>query len=135
MDLSNLTVFSAVTRRMSWLAKRQEVLSQNVANADTPGYIPSDLKAQSFAGYLPGPIARAELRKTQPDHLDPQDLSRAAEPQKTRNYYEIMPSGNAVVLEEQLMNINQVQGDYRLATNLYSKHIAMLRAALGRPNG
>ena len=34
--------------RMSWLNARQDVLSQNVANADTPGYTARDLKPLDF---------------------------------------------------------------------------------------
>ena len=30
---------------MAWLDRRQGVLAQNIANADTPGYRPQDLKA------------------------------------------------------------------------------------------
>lgn len=131
MDLSNLTVLSAVTKRMSWLAKRQEVVAQNIANADTPGYLPHDLKPQRFERYLASPVTKAELRKTQPNHMDPRDIERAIEAEKQKDTYEIMPSGNAVVLEEQLMKINEVQADFRLATNLYSKHVALIRIALG----
>ena len=48
MDLNKLPLFAMATKRMGWLAKRQEVLSQNVANADTPNFVPHDLKAQDF---------------------------------------------------------------------------------------
>ena len=37
MDLNKLPIFAMVTQRMAWWAKRQEVLAQNIANADTPG--------------------------------------------------------------------------------------------------
>ena len=132
MDLTNLTVFKAVTGRMNWLSRRQEVLAQNIANADTPGYVPSDLKEQDFSTYLPGKITTARLVHTDPQHINPQAIDRPPNPEKKKDVYEMSPSGNAVVLEEQLMNINAVQSDYRLATNLYAKHIAMIRTALGR---
>lgn len=131
MDLSNLKVFAAVTKRMSWLAKRQEIVAQNIANADTPGYLPGDLKAQRFDRYLSSAVVKAELRKTQANHMNPMDLKRSLEPEEQKDSYEISPSGNAVVLEEQLMKINEVQGDFRLATNLYSKHVGLIRMALG----
>ncbi len=34
MDLSNLKLFQMATKRMDWLSKRQQVLSQNIANSD-----------------------------------------------------------------------------------------------------
>ena len=38
--------------RMTWLNQRQDVLSQNVANADTPGYVARDLKPLDFDDML-----------------------------------------------------------------------------------
>ena len=36
MDLSRLPLFEMMTKRLSWLGRRQEVLAENIANADTP---------------------------------------------------------------------------------------------------
>ena len=41
-------------------------------------------------------------------------------------------SGNAVVLEEELMKAAETAADYQLTTNLYRKHVAMIRTALGK---
>ena len=38
MDFGKLPIFDVLARRMGWLGQRQEVLAQNIANADTPGY-------------------------------------------------------------------------------------------------
>ena len=132
MDLSNLTIFKAMNGRMNWLSRRQEVIAQNIANADTPGYVPSDLKAQDFSQFLPSKVTKASLRHTDDRHINPQAIDRPPKIEETNEVYETTPSGNGVVLEEQMMNINAVQGDFRLATNLYSKHVAMIKMALGR---
>lgn len=138
MDLSKLPLFAMASKRMAWLAKRQEVLSQNVANADLPDYVPHDLKAQNF---------RAMVKKTQPEvvavamartdagHLPPRHEPAKFGDAKAKETYEIAPSGNAVVLEEQLMKVSETQTDYRMATSLYSKHIGMIKEALGRRGG
>ena len=52
MDLSQIPLFAALSKRMSWLADRQAVLAQNVANADTPGYAARDLREPDFRKYL-----------------------------------------------------------------------------------
>ena len=44
------------------------------------------------------------------------------------------PSGNAVVLEEQMMLQSRTQVDYELMTRLYKKHVGMVKMALGRGN-
>ena len=38
MDLRNIPIFGAISRRMAGLNERQQVLAQNIANSDTPGY-------------------------------------------------------------------------------------------------
>ena len=133
MDLSDLNVFAAVTRRMTWLSKRQQVLAQNIANADTPGYTPSDLKAQSFARILGETTGRATVERTDPGHLDPARPKAQYRPQRDRDPDEVTPAGNAVQLEDQLMKVTETQSDFRLATNIYAKQLALFRIVLGRP--
>ena len=48
MDLPAIPLLSMLKERMSWLNQRQNVLSQNVANIDTPGYTARDLKPVDF---------------------------------------------------------------------------------------
>ena len=55
--------------------------------------------------------------------------------QKLRKPYEVAPTGNSVVLEEQVLKVSETAGDHRLMTNLYRKHIAMFKMALGRGGG
>ena len=48
MDVIDIPLLSMLKERMAWLSQRQDVLSQNVANADTPGYTARDLKPVDF---------------------------------------------------------------------------------------
>ena len=48
MNLPDVPLLSMLRERMSWLNQRQDLLSQNVANADTPGYVARDLKPLNF---------------------------------------------------------------------------------------
>lgn len=133
MDLNDLPIFAMMTKRMAWLTKRQEVLAQNIANSDTPGFRPSDLMAQNFRGMLGSSSgASMELRQTNSGHIAPTKRPQAFREDKQKETYETSLDGNAVVIEEQLMKVSETQGNYRLATNLYRKHVEMFRAALGR---
>ena len=51
-ELGNLGLFQVVKKRLNWLGQRQEVLAQNIANADTPNYRSSDLKPYNFKELL-----------------------------------------------------------------------------------
>ena len=46
--------------------------------------------------------------------------------------FETSPNGNAVVLEEQMAKLGEVQVQHRLTTELYRKHIGMIKIALGK---
>ena len=52
MSLPEIPLLGILRERMSWLSARQNVLSQNVANADTPGYSAVDLKPVDFEKVL-----------------------------------------------------------------------------------
>ena len=132
MDLSNLNVFAAVTRRMAWLSKRQEILSQNIANADTPKYQARDLKEVDFSKSDGASPFQAELVRTNPAHFGRMDRPSDFDSQKDKDPYETLPTGNGVVLEEQLMKVAKTKHDYELMTRLYRKHMEMFQIALGR---
>ena len=134
MDFTKIPLFSAMNRRMSWLGQRQELLAQNVANADTPGYVAQDFKPQDFSDVLKSAGSGAPLRMaaTASGHIGFASAdARAPRPIKTPGPEKLM-SGNAVTLEEEMMKTAQTAMDFQLTTNLYKKHISMIKTALGR---
>jgi flagellar basal-body rod protein FlgB len=132
MDLFQLKLFQRMSERMGWLGARQEVLAQNIANADTPHFVPHDMKALKFVDHLneAAPVMQA---RTDPKHMSGTATPSATiDDQKTKKQYETAPVGNSVVLEEQMVKLADAQHSYQLMTNLYRKHVDMLKLALGR---
>lgn len=130
---TRVPLFELLSGRMAWLAERQTVLSQNVANADTPGYRPKDLVEPDFARQLARGVARLELARTDAGHANGAASARlSVEGRPQRATFEVAPSGNAVVLEEQMAELGRTFLDYQLSSNLYRKHVNMVRSALGR---
>jgi flagellar basal-body rod protein FlgB len=132
--LSDIPIFSVLKTRMQWHQARQKLLAENVANADSPGYRPRDLErfdklvaSQSGRG-APGSITVAQ---TAGGHLGSLDGMGRFDASRRRGF-ETTPSGNSVSLEEEMMKIADNQGQYQLATTLYSKSLSYLRTALGR---
>lgn len=175
MDLNKLTMFKLLKGQMGWLNRRQEVLAQNVANADTPGYKPRDLAPMDFealvkgqnkgmdpvrsssvtaagangSGAQPSPgtqgqdeprVASANplrqgngLSVTHPMHFQGNRADTSPFTEATEDApWETSPNGNAVVLEEQMAKIGEVQVQHRLTTELYRKHIGMIKIAIGK---
>ena len=131
MDLSGITLFGAASARLGWLNQRQAVLAQNIANADTPSYRPNDLKPLNFREALKGGRPGVAIVRTDEVHVA--SAKRAGQHRETRerNPYEVAPAGNAVVMEEQMMKMNETAMDQRLSSDIYRKYISMVRIALG----
>jgi flagellar basal-body rod protein FlgB len=131
MDLGNVPLFKAMMSRMSWLTERQHLLAQNVANADTPNFKPRDLKAVSFKEMLGGASGHLALAATQVNHL-PGQVSAGAFRSVVDRTAETSPSGNGVSVEDQMLKVSGTANEFQLTTNLYRRHISMLKTVLGR---
>ncbi|SLN76821.1 flagellar basal body protein [Oceanibacterium hippocampi] len=133
MNLNDIPIFAALQKRMAWLSARHDVLAQNVANADTPNYRPKDLVEPSFAELVKGPeTGKVTLRATQAGHIPGGGAGHDFGTGAVSSGYETAPSGNSVVLEEQLIKVAETQAEHQLSANLYRKHVEMIRIALGR---
>jgi flagellar basal-body rod protein FlgB len=131
MDLGNIPLFKAMMSRMSWLTERQQILSQNVANADTPNFKPSDLKPLSFRDMLGDTTGRLQLAATQTNHLTAPGGSEPFRPIVDKNVV-TSPSGNAVSVEDQMLKVASTANEFQLTTNLYRRQISLLKTVLGR---
>jgi len=136
MDLNSITLFSSVKQKMNWLTERQKVLAQNVANADTPGYVPKDLKKISFKAQLDQTTVTGglHLQTTQPGHMTGVGPGRSQHEIKVEdaNFSIQSQNGNAVNIEDELTKMSETQMEYATAINLYRKHVTMLKTALGK---
>src|SRR5260370_10529917 len=68
MAISDIPIFAMLRTRMQWHQQRQQVLAQNVANADTPSFRPLDLAEPKFEPGAPG-LAPLRLARSDPGHL------------------------------------------------------------------
>jgi len=137
MDLPDIPLLSMLKTRMSWLNQRQDVLTENVANADTPGYVAHDLKQVDFSDALrqvSGPKqAASQLMVTDPRHIAlPSSSQGSFEDVEVRDS-EASPNGNSVSLEQEMIKVSDTQAEFQAATNLYSKALSMMRTAIGQP--
>ena len=128
MPVSDIPILSMLRTRMQWHQERQRVLAENVANADTPGFRPNDLKEPTFET-TPG--AALGLVRTAGNHLDIAGGTSRFDMQRNGGY-EIRPAGNAVSLEDEMMKVAQNQMDFQTAAQIYSQGLALIKTALGR---
>ena len=122
----NLNLLDLASQMARHAAARHQVIAENVANADTPGYRARDIKEfQSFVndGFTP--------RATRPEHMGAAE-GRIRPPQAEELALPSAPNGNTVSIEDQAMRAVEAQGQHALALAIYSKSIDILRIGLGR---
>lgn len=127
-------LFQLLSARAGFLQARHAVLAQNLANADTPRYQPQDLVEPDFAALLrggPGSAPPVVVTRTRTGHLPGPSTTAVSPRQRPVEAFETAPTGNAVIVEEQIRLMGQADRGYQLATNLYGKYVGMMRTALG----
>lgn len=116
---------SSLRRGLDVSSYRQELLSQNIANADTPGYQRMDV---SFAEALNDAENRLPMTRTNSAHLGTQGENPAI--QVSRTSAAVRADGNTVVIETEMARLSQNAMYYQALSTQLSKHIALLKDAI-----
>lgn len=133
MEVTDLPLFSMLKQRMTWLNQRQDLLSQNVANADTPKYVARDLKPLEFDQMLGGPgRTGTSMMATNARHFSLTPSQSGKFEDRESPDQEFSPNGNAVALEVQMIKVSDTQAQFQAAANLYAKAMTMMKTAIGR---
>jgi len=143
MNLAEIPLFSMLRGRLGYLSERQKVIAQNVANAETPGYVSQDLKPFGFQAQMQaqggvggGPSGPTRMAATQAGHMTPKSERRgagAAFKPVAAPGSETTLNGNAVVLEEEMMRMSDARMNYDAAIGFYQKSLNILRMAARSP--
>lgn len=132
--LDSIGIFDLLKSKMDYTGQRHGVLAGNIANADTPGYRAMDL--QPFEEMVQrSRFGRLEPTATRAGHIVSGQRIDEARAGRMSDPYEISPTGNEVVLEQQMMQITQNVLDHQLVADLYRRNVGMIRTALGRGGG
>ncbi len=130
-----ISLLSALKSRMGWLSDRQKVVSQNVANADTPGFKPKDLAPQDFAALMNGQSAPVipTIRLMDGTPLTLPDSTAHGSKQIASPDSETTMDGNSVVLEEEMLKMSESRQNFEAAVGFYEKAQDMVRMAAKAP--
>ncbi|WP_421992807.1 flagellar basal body rod protein FlgB [Roseococcus sp.] len=128
MDLTRNGPIALAENRLAWLDTRQRILARNVANADTPGFRPSD--AVPFQEVLQRRGTAAPMATTNARHIALQ--ASAALAVQDRAVAERSRNGNAVSLDDEAVRIAETDQAHALAMGLHRKYLGLFRSALGR---
>ncbi|MEW5688411.1 MAG: flagellar basal body rod protein FlgB [Pseudomonadota bacterium] len=141
MNLAEIPLFSMLRGRLGHLNERQKVIAQNVANTDTAGYVPDDLKPFSFS-------AKVEQQRLQMATTGAQSMAAtqaghmaSRNPRPPGGGYRTIKSpdsettlnGNSVVLEDEMIKMSDSRMQYDAAISFYQKSLGLLRMAVRAP--
>ena len=119
------STISVEERMLTYHMNRHNVLASNLANVDTPGFIPRDLAPPEE----PGPDFGHVLR-THENHIDePLDDTAPKERLFEDPDPNPAPDGNAVDLDREMAKIAANSLKFEAITTLINRKLAMLRYA------
>ncbi len=136
MNPADLNVLDTLRQVLGFHNARQRVIAENVANANTPGFTPSDISQSQFERVLAGGSQTGEgLRTSDPRHFGAarSGISANFEAERTPDS-ETTANGNSVVIEEQMVRANENRLRFETALSLYQKSLNLIRMA-SRPPG
>ena len=132
MSVTNVSLLNQIKGRLTWLDERQRVVAQNVANADTPGYVSRDLNApRDFAAALRSG-GGLQMTRTSAMHIAPAGSQARFDTVKAPDS-ETTLDGNSVVVEEQMLKMAESRMAYDAAIGFYQKSMSMIRMAARKP--
>lgn len=132
--LQGIELLQLAGARMHYIQQRQSLISQNIANVDTPGYRARDLAPFRFATSLLAQNDQFQsplrLVTSSPLHMQPENAAAAVE--ETSSETE-KPDGNTVSLQEQMYKLSENATAFDLASTAYGQTIGILKMAIGTP--
>lgn len=132
-------VLTLLRESLGFHSQRQSVLADNIANADTPNFVPRDIEEAQFHRALQNELRGSASTATsvamaanRPGHITP----AGGDGTSSRSYRavsapdsETTVNGNAVSLEEQMVRAQDNRIRYETALGLYEKSLGLIRMA------
>jgi flagellar basal-body rod protein FlgB len=135
MAINDLPILSALRTKMQWHQERQRVLAENISNANTPNFKPSDLVEPKFdkgGSAVGGGFGSLPMMRTSGSHISASNAAQSFNGDGGKSGFLTKPAGNAVNLEDQMLKVSANQMDYAAATSLYTRSLGMLKTAIGK---
>ncbi len=135
MDLKNLTVFKLANQNMNYLAAKQKVIAENIANAATPNYLAKDIEKPQFLAEMEEQRSSLKMVVTNPKHFA--ELASVGKGRDANGFRVYTPQpkdaltidGNGVILEDQMNEASQASSEYKRMVTIYNTYKNMLSTA------
>lgn len=105
-----VNLFDLATQQARWLSVRQAAVAGNIANINTPGYRSVDV--EPFENVLDAKTVTMRATHVSHRHAGTAPLI----PVKQQEHPPMLPSGNSVVLEQELVKDGEIRRSFELNT-------------------
>ena len=130
--MQSIQLFALASRQAEWLSVRQQAVSTNIANANTPKYRAQDVTPfQSVleASYIP--MARTNAAHMAGDDTVGSD-SVEVKDEEVNSEIGVQESGNTVAVSNELSKAGEIKRQYELNTQLVKSFHNMMLTAIGK---
>jgi flagellar basal-body rod protein FlgB len=121
-----VSLFDLAAQQARWLSVRQTAVAGNIANANTPGYLA--LEVEPFAKVLDN--SRVAMDATQSGHRNGGVTEAAISVRPDDEAVAVLPTGNSVVLENELMKSGEIRRSFELNTAIVKSFHRMMMMAV-----
>jgi len=129
-----IDLMSRLETRMRYQTDRQQVLTQNITNADTPGFRAMEVQQPTFKQAL-SRLQPVQMAATNSMHLQGAPTSAASNSSVVNHTpSEVYPTGNTVNVEGETLKAAKNVMDYQLTTTIYADENNMMKMAAGKSN-
>ena len=125
------TAPKVMRKRLDLLSTRQNVISSNIGNLDTPGYVASEIDFQSQLREAVGSKGQLKLQATNDKHFGPKTSNISnltAEPFEEEDAAK--SNGNNVDVDKEMAKLAENQIVYNATIQLMLKRGSTIRAAI-----
>ena len=131
-------VLTLLRESLGFHSQRQSVLADNIANANTPNFVPRDIEEAQFhralQNELRGSVSAATsvaMAANRPGHITPAGGDSGGRTYRAVSApdSETTVNGNAGSLEEQMVRAQDNRIRYETALGLYEKSLGLIRMA------
>lgn len=131
--LLNSTTLRTLNQALDGLAQRQQAISGNLANVDTPGYQAYTVDFETALQRAEGTDRRLALTATHAGHLASPSSTPAGAQLLARTGGSTRADGNNVDVDQELLELSTTGIQYQALSQLMSKKLLLLKSiATGR---
>lgn len=144
-DLNSSGALPALEMTMRFAGARQRLLAHNIANAETPNFVATDVSPRSFQQVLGEAVAKRRAHNGasagELQWRETRELARGSDPAAVRLRPQAAHGGvlghdrNATDLERLMQDMVENASAYRVAADLYRSQRGTLMAAISQRAG